>query len=85
MQALDSTAFLQFIQQPLQAQLGVEQHKLNCPDRSRYTGHGKREGCVAKTFEGQSNPYNQLTLTQQLQKFETRILLEPECLLFLLR
>lgn len=42
-QAEDSTAFLQFIQQPLQAQLGVEKHKPNCCDRSRYTGHGRRE------------------------------------------
>lgn len=42
-QAEDSTAFLQFVQQPLPAQLGVEKHKVNCPDRSRYTGHGRRE------------------------------------------
>ena len=42
-QAEDSTAFLQFIQQPLQAQLGIEKHKVNCPNRSRYTGHGRRE------------------------------------------
>ncbi len=36
-QAADSKAFLQFIKQPLQVQLGVETHKVNCPDRSRYT------------------------------------------------
>ncbi len=41
-QAENSAAFLQFIQQPLPAQLGVEQHKPNCCDRSRYTGHGRR-------------------------------------------
>ena len=42
-QAADSKEFLQFIQQPLQVQLGVEQHKPNCPNRNRYTGHGRRE------------------------------------------
>lgn len=41
--AEDSREFLNFIQQPLQARLGVEKHKPNCPDRSRYTGHGQRE------------------------------------------
>ena len=32
---------------------------------------GKERGCVAKTLLGQSFPINQLTLTQQLRKFET--------------
>lgn len=41
-QAEDSATFLRFIQQPLQAQLGVEKHKVNCPDRSHYTVHGRR-------------------------------------------
>lgn len=45
-QAADSKAFLQFIQQPLQVQLGVEKHKVNCPDRSRYTGLVLRERSV---------------------------------------
>ena len=39
-------------------------------------------GCVAKTLLGQSFLINQLTLTQQLRKFQTRILLAPGHRLF---
>ena len=44
--AEDSSEFLRFVQQPLQTQLGVEKHKPNCCDRSRYTGRVLRERSV---------------------------------------
>jgi hypothetical protein len=41
--AADSREFLNYIQKPLQAQLGAEKHRVGCTEISRYTGHGKRE------------------------------------------
>ena len=37
-----SSEFLEYIQAPLQAQLGAELHKETCRALSRYTGHGRR-------------------------------------------
>ena len=52
MQAEDSAAFVQFIQHPLQVQLGVEKHRAGCPDISRYTGHGRQERYLLRVVGG---------------------------------
>jgi len=42
-QTEDRRGFLAYIQRPLAAQIGPEQHRLGCDGRSRYTVHGLRE------------------------------------------
>jgi UDP-N-acetylglucosamine transferase subunit ALG13 len=39
----DRSALIQFIQRPLQEQLGNEMHHTDCSDPSRYTVHGLRQ------------------------------------------
>ena len=41
-QAEERSALIEYIQAPLQAQLGVERHKAGCSDPSRYTVHELR-------------------------------------------
>lgn len=53
-EAADSAAFLRFVQHPLQQQLKAEKHRADCPDRSRYTSHGKRERTVQEWLGGQT-------------------------------
>ena len=45
-QAEDRSALIEYIQRPLQTQLGSEMHKTGCSDTSRYTVHGLRDRTV---------------------------------------
>jgi Domain of unknown function (DUF6431) len=45
-QAKDRSSYIEYIQAPLQKQLGVEMHHDGCSDTSHYTVHGLRERTV---------------------------------------
>ena len=57
-EADDPREFLDFVQQPLRAQLGAEKHRDGCPDLSRYTGHSKR----SRSLHGWSGPKTDLPI-----------------------